>query len=191
MRVAAGLVALLVLAGCGSASTPTSATSGTDSTLGLLSASAVPGVPYSDSLLTVAVLTKDAALPDMASRLSSMGYLKGAERTFQGESRHLTFVVSRILDFATTAGAEAYLAYVHDNATAYFGVAVAQPLVAQGRQGWQFTPSACSCHMANPVVVGAVGSGPVVSWLEINGPDASPALLLSLLDPSNSAPAGS
>ena len=179
MIIRAAVVALVILTACGSVST--TSTAGTDSTSGLLAASAVPGVPYTDTVLTVGELAKDASLPDMASRIGSMGYVKGSERTFQGESKHLTFVVSRFLDFTSSAGAAAYVAYVHDNATAYFGVAGVQPLTSQGRQGWQFTPSACACHLANPVVVGAVSNGPVVSWLEINGPDATPALLLSLL----------
>jgi hypothetical protein len=177
------LAALLIAAACGTASTPSA------DGAGLLSASAVPGVPYTTTVLTVVELSRDASVPDLGSKISALGYVQGAERTFQGESKHLTFVVSRSLTFQDAAGATAYVALVHDNATAYFGVAGVQPLVAQGRQGWQFTPSACACHLANPVVVGAVSSGPDVSWLEINGPDATPSLLLSLFDPSNSVPA--
>jgi hypothetical protein len=37
------------------------------------------------------------------------------------------------------------------------------------------------------VVIGVVSGGSSVTWLEINGPDATPALLVNLLDPANSA----
>ncbi len=179
----AALAALALLSACGTTS------AGSTDAAGLLSASAVPGIPYTTTALSVGELAKDASIPDLASKISALGYVQGSERTFQGESKHLTFVVSRSLEFKDAAGAAAYVGMVHDNATAYFGVAVVQPLVAQGRQGWQFLPSACACHLANPVIVGAVSSGRDVAWLEINGPDATPALLLSLLDPSNSVPA--
>lgn len=185
-RLALGAV-LLLAAACGSAST-TGETGGAGP-LPVLSASAVPGVPSKTAALSASELAKDASIPDLASLIASFGYVGGLERTFQGQSRHLTFVVSRALAFQDPSGAESYVAFVHDNATAYFGVAAVEPLDAQGRAGWQFTPAACACHMANPVEVGVVSSGADVAWLEINGPDATPALLVSLLDPSKSAPA--
>ncbi len=180
MRPAVALVALLFVVACGSNAAPVA------DAAGLLAASAVPGVPYTTTVLTVSELSKDAAIPGLESMFSSWGYVDGAERTFQGQSHHLTYVLSRSLAFHDSAGALAYVAFVHDNTTAYFGVAGVQELTAQGRPGWQFTPAACACHMANPVEVGVVSNGSTVSWLEINGPDASPALLLSLLDPTNS-----
>ncbi len=168
----------LVAAGCGSTS------SGPVVTAGLLSASEVPGVPYKTTALTIADLAKDAAIPALPSMLTSWGYVQGAERTFQGESRHLTFVVSRSLVFKDASGAAGYVEFVHSHVTDFFGVAAVDALDAQGRAGWRFTPSACACHMANPVVVGVVSSGTDVAWLEINGPDATPDLLVSLMDPS-------
>jgi hypothetical protein len=155
----------------------------------LLSAAAVPGLPYTTASLSAGELSKDASIPGMSAMLASWGYVTGEQRTFQGESRHLTLVVSRALEFEDVLGAASYVSFVHSNATAYFGIGGVQPLDAQGRAGWQFSPQACACHMANPVVVGVVSSGSSVTWLEINGPDATPSLLLSLLDPTNSAPA--
>ena len=186
MRLLAAAAVVLFAAGCGSASSV--GQSGATGPLQVLAASAVPGVPSTTRPLTVDLLSKDAAIPGLGSRFASWGYVDGVERTFQGQSRHLTFVDSRALEFQDAGGAEAFVAFVHDNASAYFGVAAMQQLSAQGRPGWQFTPSACACHMANPVVVGVVSSGSSVAWLEINGPDATSALLLSLLDPSNSVP---
>jgi hypothetical protein len=191
LRSAAQAVTLLafalLVAACGTTSTAGSIAGG--GALRVLSATAVPGVPATTRSLTADELAKDASIPGIASKLSAWGFVDGAERTFQGESRHLTFVDSRALVFQDAGGAEAYVAFVHDNVSAYFGVATVQPLTAQGRPGWQIAPSACACHLANPVVVGVVFNGTNVSWLEINGPDATPALLMSLLDPSNSVPA--
>jgi hypothetical protein len=183
-RVSASVVAFMVLAGCG-ATTSTGPT-GTQDSIRVLSASVVPGVPYTTTPLTVGELSKDAAIPGLPSMLTTWGFVQGEQRTFQGESRHLTYVVSRALAFAGAGGAAAFVSFVHANATAYFGIGGVQPLVAQGRPGWQFTPAACSCHMASPVVIGVVSHQSGVAWLEINGPDATPALLMSLLDPSNS-----
>lgn len=187
MRLVALCAALALGAACGSS--PGASQTGAAGPLPVLSASAVPGVPSTTAALSVAELAKDASIPDLAARITSFGYVGGLERTFQGESRHLTFVLSRALEFHDPSGAASYVALVHDNATAYFGVAAVQRLDAQGRPGWQFTPAACACHLANPVLVGLVSSGANVAWLEINGPDATAALLMSLLDPSNSAPA--
>ena len=187
MKLAA-VFAVLVVAACGPAP---SAPSGSPDSIRVLSASAVPGVPYTTKTLTASELSKDAAIPGLESMFTKWGYVQGAERTFQGESRHLTFVDSRSLLFLDSGGAAAYVEFVHSNATAYFGIAGVQALVAQGRPGWQFTPAACACHMANPVIVGVVSSQAGVTWLEINGPDATPALLVSLLDPSNSVRASS
>lgn len=185
MRTAA-LVAALIVAACGTASA--SSSPGAHESIRLLTASAVPDIPYTTAVLTVAELARDADIAGLASKFASWGYVEGAERTFQGESRHLTFVVSRSLVFRDAAGADAYVSFVHSHATAFFGIAGVQALLAQGRPGWVFTPAACACHLANPVLVGVVSEGPAVAWLEINGPEATHALLVALLDPSNSAP---
>ena len=123
-------------------------------------------------------------------RSSLRGYLDGRERTFQGESRHLTLVVSRSLIFKDGAGARSFVAYVRANSTAFFGGAVGeQALLAQGRSGWMFAPAPCACHLASPEVVGVLVAGSGVVWLAINGPEATSGLLMSLLDPANSVPA--
>ncbi len=183
MHLAAIAAVLLLGPGCGGMSV---SSTGVPDSIRVLSASAVPGVPFTTAALSVTDLSKDAAIPGLSSKFMSWGYVQGAQRTFQGESRHLTYVVSRALMFKDVSGANAYVDFVHTNANAYFGVGGVQPLVAQGRSGWQFTPAACACHMANPVVIGVVSSQSGVAWLEINGPDATPALLLGLLDPTNS-----
>ena len=189
----AALVALLAVvmsAACGSvAGTGTPSRTVAETEMQVLASSALPGMPSQTTVLAVTELGNDASIPGLASKVKGWGYLDGRERVFQGQSRHLTLVVSRSLVFADADGAGAFVVFVGANAQAYFGGGLGkEPMVAQGRSGWLFTPAACACHMANPAVAGVVAAGSRVIWLEINGPDATPALLVSLLDPSLSAP---
>jgi hypothetical protein len=155
----------------------------------VLAASSVPGVPSVTTVLTEDDLAKDASIPDLASQIANWGYVDGRQRTFQGQSRHLSLVVSRALVFQHPTGAASFVAFVRKNSGAYFGDATqVQALRADGRSGWMFTPAPCACHMANPAMIGVLEMGPQVIWLQINGPDASPALLLRLLDPNRSVP---
>ena len=180
---------LLAAAACGHGPAPAAARPSVPlGAMPVLLPAAVPGVPSTTRALTSAELGKDAAISGLQGRLASWGYLDGRERTFQGQSHHLTFAVSRALVFRDGTGARAFVTFVRQHAAAYFGVAVqAEPLRAQRRTGWLFRPAACACHMANPVYVGVLDDGPRVIWLEINGPDATATLLRRLLDPARSA----
>jgi len=174
---------------CGSSPTGAIPTTPVDKMM-VLASSALPGLTSVTRVLTVTTLSKDASIPQLAANLRSWGYIDGRERIFQGESRHLTLAISRSLIFKDATGARAFVAFVEANYAAYFGAATAaRPLVAQGRSGWLFTPPACACHLANPAFIGLLNVGSSVVWLEINGPDATPALLISLLDPALSVPA--
>jgi len=156
----------------------------------VLAPSAVPGLSSTTTTLTATELGKDAPIHGLAGRIATWGYLDGRQRTFQGESRRLTTVISRALVFGDPAGASAYVTYLQGHAAAFFGVATGvRPLTAQGRAGWLFSPPPCACHMANPVLIGVVKDGSSVVWLDINGPKATRALLVRLLDPAESAPA--
>jgi hypothetical protein len=184
------LASLLITAACGSAATRTAQGTPVDGAAMLvLAASAVPGVPSKTTVLTDLELEKEASIPGLASMMSSWGYAGGRERVFQGESRHLTLVISRSLLFTDVTGAQTFVNFVRANSGAFFGgVVETHPMVAQGRSGWLFTLPSCACHMSNPAVAGVLDTGSGVTWLEINGPDATPALLVSLLDPANSVP---
>ncbi len=188
IALAGALVAMSITAACGATSVSV-APSPPLTAMQVLSTSELPGMLSVTRVLTIDELAADASISGLAAKIQSWGYLDGRERTFQGQSRHLTLVVSRSLIFAGAGGAGSFVAFVKAHSASFFGdfdgVAA---LDAQGRPGWAFTPPACACHMASPAVVGIVQSGPSVVWLEINGPDANSSLLATLLDPARSEP---
>jgi hypothetical protein len=150
----------------------------------LLASSNVPTLVATTRYVSATDIAKDAAIPGFGAAVVAMGFEKGVQRSFQGPSKHLTLAVSRTLTFATPAGATEFVAYVRRNAVSYFGFgANTVALVSRGRRGWLYEPPSCACHMANPDVVGVVSIGRAVVSLEINGPDATAALLRSLLAP--------
>ena len=158
-----------------------------DAMLPVLATSAVPGIPSVTARLTTETLGKDAPIPALAATITSWGYLGGRQRSFQGESHYLTYVVSRALVFRDATGAQRYAAFLRENAASFFGGAVqTERLTGQGLSGWLYTPPLCACHLANPALIGVLDAGPRIMWLEINGPAATPALLVRLL---NSLPA--
>jgi hypothetical protein len=188
--MAAALV-LLIGAGCAGPGSklPAPSTPVTAEAMRVLAPAAVPGIPSVTTVLTVDELATDASIPGLASTIESWGYVDGRQRTFQGPSRHLTLVVSRSLVFDDPAGAQSFVAFVMSHTGSYFGAAAREhTLVAQGRSGWIFTPPPCACHLANPAFIGVLNAGSHVVWLEINGPDATPSLLVRLLDPNRSVP---
>jgi hypothetical protein len=178
------LVLALVLTACAPSAAPTSSRGASPSLPSVLASDALPGIASTTRALTAVDLAKDAPIPGLASTIGSFGFVAGRERTFQGESKHLTYVVSRSLAFGSTRGAGRFVAFVRSKAASFFGVGTTvRRLVTDGRTGWVFDPPACACHLANPVLVAVLGDGSSVVWLEINGPDATRAVLLRLLRP--------
>jgi hypothetical protein len=176
------LLALLTASGCGQPGNQHSPVIA-NASLPVLATSAVPGIPSATTRITTMDLAKDAAIRGLAAKIASWGYLGGRQRTFQGESHHLTLVVSRALIFRDAVGAQHYAAFVREHQAAFFGTSVqAQHLPGRGVSGWLFIPPLCACHMANPALIGVLNAGSRVLWLEINGPTATPALLMRLLD---------
>jgi hypothetical protein len=148
----------------------------------VLPATAVSYLPSTARALSVHELTHESTAPGLAAGLVRWGYVAGAQRLFQGQSKTLQVVVSRTLEFRSAAGAAAYVRYVHRQATAVFGAQPTQvPLTAGGRHGWTITLAPCACHMASPALVGVASAGRRVSWLEVNGPTASAGVLARLL----------
>jgi hypothetical protein len=178
------LSVLLGICACGGSALPAASTAPV-AEMKILAPSAVPELPFTTSVLTVTTLSRDASIPSIPAKLRSWGYIDGRERVFQGESRRLMLVISRSLIFKDATGARDLVAFVQTNGAAYFGATTTmRPLLAQGRSGWLFTPPPCACHLANPAFIGVLSDGPSVAWLEINGPAATPTLLVTLLDPA-------
>jgi hypothetical protein len=171
----AALALTLATAACGSSPGRAAAPSG------VLPTAAVAGLAVVTQPLTGRDVQKDSTARGLAARLDRWGYVGGWQRTFQGESRRLTLVVSRSLRFKTSPGAAAFVAYMHQKVGSFYPFAVTDRLSMPGRSGWIFQPPLCGCHMANPLLVGVAAQGRKVSWLEINGPQASTRLLTQLL----------
>ena len=148
----------------------------------VLPAAAVSYLPSTARALTVNDLVHESTAPGLAAGLARWGYVAGAQRLFQGQSKALQVVVSRTLEFRSAAGAAAYVQFVHRQATAVFGAQPTQaPLTAGARHGWAITLAPCACHMASPALVGVASAGRRVTWLEVNGPIASAGVLARLL----------
>ena len=181
------LVLSVVLAGCGVA-----ASKSTSPPVGVLPAAAVPRLAAVTDKLSASDVSKDSTTPDLANRLREWGYTSGWERTFQGESRNLTLVVSRSLMFRDRSGATAFVDFMREHVAGFYPFASVEPLLATGKSGWMFEPPECACHMANPFLVAVSVRGRRVLWLEINGPLATPQALRSLFAkiPSASGTAG-
>jgi len=148
---------------------------------GVLPVSAVTGLPAVTRALTSADLQKVAGLQGLTARLGRWGYQRGWQRTFQGESRRLTLVVSRSLTFATAGGAAAFVSYLDKHVGSVYPFAITKQLTVGGQSGWLIKPPMCACHMAQPFYVGLTAAGRQVRWLEINGPRATSALVTRLL----------
>lgn len=148
----------------------------------MLPAAAIGYLPSTARALDAADLSRETGVQALADDLHRWGFVAGAERTFQGQSKRLQIVVSRTLDFHDTAGARAYVGFVRTHADAYLGSAPkALPLHDGRRRGWLFVGAPCACHMASPFLVGVVARGPRVSWVSVNGPTADRQALGQLL----------
>jgi hypothetical protein len=118
----AGALALtLAVTACGGSPARPAAPSG------VLPTAAVAGLAVATQPLTSQDVQKDSNAPDLAARLAGWGYVSGWQRTFQGESRRLTLVVSRSLQFRTSPGAAAFVAYMHQKVGSFYPFGRYQP----------------------------------------------------------------
>ncbi len=169
------LVAALLCAGCGAA-TPSGPAVPT------LPASAVSYLPSRVKPLTASFLAREAQAPELRAQLGGWGFVAARQRYFQGESRRLQVVDSRTLRFRDGSGASAFVGFLRAHLVPYLGgFAAVRPLTSAGRAGFLATAQECQCHLANPAYLAAVARGGTVTWLEINGPRASRAVLAALL----------
>ena len=176
MRRAAGILAVgsaLMAVACGSSATAPVAT---------LPAHAVPGLPSTRTSLTPAFLARETQAPPLRGQLQTWGYLSGARRYFQGESRTLQLVDSRTLRFRGAAGAAAFVDFLRTHLNSYIGsFARTRGYTSRGRAGFLAVGQECQCHLANPAYLAAVSARGTVTWLEINGPGATGRRLAALL----------
>lgn len=164
--------AALAAAACGSSARPVQT----------LPARAVPGLPSTLTALTPGFLARETQAAPLRARLRAWGFVAGARRYFQGESRNLQLVDSRTLRFRQAAGAAAFVAFLRAHLNSYVGsFARTRRYTAQGRSGFLAVGQECQCHLANPTYLAAVSARGTVTWLEINGPGATRRRLGALL----------
>ena len=171
------VAALPVASACGGGS---AGSSSSDPPPAVLPASAVPYLPSTAQVLDASSLAHQDALPAVAGKLSGWGFQSAAQRTFQGQSKHLQIVISRTVQFDSAAGASAYLAYLRANANTVYGVSTQKPQRNRGRSGVVVHPQACACHMAAATFMGLLQDGTRVSYLSLTGPKASVSMLQQL-----------
>jgi hypothetical protein len=148
---------------------------------GVLPVRAVSWLPATTQSLTAADVQKDSTRQGLTAKLSGWGYRGGWQRTFQGESRRLTVVVSRSLTFTAPSGAAAFVAYVTAHMYSFYPFAVTRKITVAGLPGLLIKPPLCACHLAEPLFAGITAAGRRVYWLEINGPRATGSLLIRML----------
>ena len=169
MRRVSLLVALLVLAGCGSSSPPAAEP--------VLSTGALPGLEA-----TTEPVTADDLSGDLGGDIRVDGLVSGTERVFQGQSQDIDRVVSRTLEFESAAAAKTYVDLLRTHVDDLYGVGTtAEPLEAGGRVGYLIDPAACACHRASPTLTAVLARGPRVTYLEVNGGGVDPAAVEALL----------
>jgi hypothetical protein len=133
-------------------------------------------------MLSSAGLAREVRSPELATALGDWGFVAGADRYFQGESRRLQVVDSRTLRFSDTRGARAYVGFMRLHADAILGsFPVLRRFASGGRSGFLAVAQQCQCHLANPALLAVLAHGAVVTWLEINGPGATRHQLVRLL----------
>jgi hypothetical protein len=170
MRLAPGLLVLLVLAACGSSTRPEQ--------LPLLPASALPGLSYSTEDVTASDLSAD-----LGAQAQIAGFVRGEERVFQGESHRFDRVVSRTLEFEDAAAAARYVSLLQAHVAELYGTGTnATALESEGRHGYLIDAASCACHRAEPTFAAVVSHGPRVTYLEVNGGGAKPAAVEALLE---------
>jgi hypothetical protein len=171
----------LAAAACGGGAAEDVSLSGRTPAPPVLAAAAVAYLPSKAHRLTAERLAREIRRPSLADDLARWGFLAAAERSFQGESRRLNVVDSRTLEFSRPAGARAYVDFVRAHVAVYLGsYPTVRRFASAGRTGWLFRAQSCACPGATPLWLGVASAGTRVTWLEINGPDATARTLRRL-----------
>jgi hypothetical protein len=91
-------------------------------------------------------------------------------------------VDSRTLRFRNALGAASFVQFMGAHLSSYVGsLPRIHRYAAEGRTGIVAIGQPCACHLANPALLAIISRGGTVTWLEINGPTATPRALASLI----------
>jgi hypothetical protein len=83
--------------------------------------------------------------------------------------------------FGSAAGARDFVEFVRTHPGTYVGVLRdAEPVSADGRNGYLLVARGCGCHRETPLMLYVASKGKRVTWLMANGPQVTPGSTLQL-----------
>lgn len=183
------LLAGVLFSGCGGSSATSSvpavppASQPPASVLPLLATATLPDLDHTERDLGLPVLAAEGPKGgELDARLTDWSYQGGSEREFKGgsPSQYLD-VVSRTLEFGTTAGARDFVGFVREHPGTYVGaLRLARPVKSDGRDGFLLVARGCGCHRETPLMLYLGSNGKRVTWLMANGPQVTPGSTLQL-----------
>jgi hypothetical protein len=151
--------------------------------LPMLATRTLPDLDHSDRDLGLPVLAAEGPKGgELDARLADWSYKGGSEREFKGgsPSQYLD-VVSRTLMFGSAAGAHDFVEFVRTHPGTYVGaLRRAEPVSADGRNGYLLVARGCGCHRETPLMLYVGSNGKRVTWLMANGPQVTPGSTLQL-----------
>lgn len=163
---AAGLLAAVLVAGCGGES---------DLRAPSIPRDLVPGVATGVETLDAGAVAADALYPGkLASLLQDAGFVVGLERTFSGATR-LRRIAARVLVFGTADGARSYVGWLRAHASDVIGAARTEGTMALDGSSipvFVHLPGGC-CPKETPVYLAAWVDGRRVLSVLAAGPGAN------------------
>lgn len=151
--------------------------------LPMLATTTLPDLDHSDRDLGLPVLAAEGPKGgELDAHLADWSYKDGSEREFKGgsPSQYLD-VVSRTLVFGSAAGARDFVEFVRTHPGTYVGaLRLAEPVSADGREGYLLVARGCGCHRETPLMLYVASKGKRVTWLMANGPQVTPGSTLQL-----------
>jgi hypothetical protein len=148
----------------------------------VLPADALPGMESELAAVDANMLASDALDPgQLGGLLDDAGFLSGRERTFSGPGERFSLVVTRVLVFASSAGAASYVGWLRGHPEDLLGTAqTLEPLELPGDPFLLgHRPGGC-CPKDVPVYVSAWRRGSTVLFLRASGRRADPVSVQDL-----------
>jgi hypothetical protein len=141
----------------------------------------VPGLAARDRTLDMAALAEATPLDGLEESLRDWGVRSAAEREFVGRSDRFHHVVSRTIEFATSAGAHSYVDLLARKADVFLGSSpTVKPFSVGGWWGYRITPRLCGCHGEPPEAIALLVDRSRVAWLDLSGPGVNRRVLRRL-----------